>query len=153
MRATFAPPCKIGRGPPSIKRGNGIGNSAVEIAISKMGDLRILSVKGKLRLQNWRVIDKHLDALLGHGACWVALDLSGAALSDEAALDSLAHSARKFQAHRAHLLIQSESDTLREGLRAAFAGTDWDDCIFADRRSLEESLRGREPLAPFGKLN
>jgi len=153
MPTGIAPPRKIGRGPPSIKRGKGIGNQAVEIAISKMGDLRILSVKGSLRLQHWRVIDKHLDALLGHGAYWVALDLSGASLGDEAALESLSDNARKFQARQAHLLIQSESASLREALRAAFAGIVPDDCIFADRPSLEESLRSRVPSAPFGKLN
>jgi hypothetical protein len=125
----------------------------VEIAISKMGDLRILSVKGSLRLQHWRVIDKHLDALLGHGAYWVALDLSGASLGDEAALESLSHNARKFLAQRAHLLIQSDSAFLREALRSAFAGIDPDGFIFADRPSLEASLRGRVPLAPIGKLN
>jgi anti-anti-sigma regulatory factor len=153
MPTGIAPPRKIGRGPPLIERGKGIGNQAVEIAISKMGDLRILSVKGSLRLQHWRVIDKHLDALLEHGADWVALDLSGASLGDDAALESLSHNARKFQARRAHLLIQSGSASLREALRSAFAGIDPNDVIFADRPSLEAGLRGRVPLAPIGKLN
>jgi hypothetical protein len=125
----------------------------MEIAIAKMGELRILSVKGNLRLQHWRVIDKHLDSLLGHGARWVALDLSGAALSHESALESIARNARKFRERQARLLIQSDSAALREALRAPSAGIDADGCIFADRPSLEESLRGREPFAASGKLD
>lgn len=127
----------------------------MEIAISKMGGLRILSVKGNLRLQHWRVIDKHLDAMLGHGADWVAVDLSEATLNGEDALESLARNARKYRDRQARLLIQSESADLREALRTAFAGADPDGCIFADRRSLEERVRGREPSSPgaFGKLN
>src|SRR3954470_18970274 len=144
LHATFAPPRKMVRG---------IGNQAVEIAISKMGALRILSVKGNLRLQHWRVIDKHLDALLGHGASWVALDLSGATVSDEAASESLAQSAQRFRERRARLLIQSESASLRESLRAAFGGTGREECVFADRRALQESLRAPDPSAPSGKLN
>lgn len=125
----------------------------MEIAISKMGDLRILSVKGSLRLQHWRVIDKHLDALLENGAQRVALDLSGASLADQAVLESIARNARKFQARQARLLIQSESASLREILRSAFAGIDREECVFADRPSLEASLQGRAPSAPLGKLN
>jgi anti-anti-sigma regulatory factor len=116
----------------------------MEIAISKMGDLRILSVKGNLRLQHWRVIDKHLDALLGHGAGWVAVDLSGATVSIDAALESLARNARKFRERQAHLLIQSGSASLRETLKAALAGTHPGEHIFPDRPSLEESVRGSD---------
>jgi anti-anti-sigma regulatory factor len=125
----------------------------VEIAISKMGDLRILSVKGNLRLQHWKVIGKHLDALLGNGASGVALDLCGATLAGQAALESLAENARKFQARQARLWILSESASLRDALRSAFAGIDREERVFADRPSLEASLRGRAPSAPLGKLN
>ncbi len=148
----MAPPRKIGRGR-SRSGAAGIGNLAVEIAISKMGGLRILSVKGNLRLQHWRVIDKHLDALLENGAQRVALDLSGATLGDQAAPESIARNARKFQARQARLLIQSGSASLREALRSAFAGIDREECVFADRPSLEAGLQGRAPSAPLGKLN
>jgi hypothetical protein len=125
----------------------------MEIAISKLGDLRILSVKGNLRLQHWRVIDKHLDALLAHGTNWVALDLSEATLNTEAGIESLALRAREFRERQAHLLIQSDSASLRDSLQASLRATGPGDCIFADRRSLEESLRGLGPLAPSVKLD
>jgi len=149
----FPPRGKIAWKPWPIAPGERDWNPAMEIGISKMGALRILSVKGNLRLQHWRVIDKHLDALLAHGASWVALDLSEATLNSEAGIESLVLRAREFSQRQAHLLIQSDSAFLREALQASLAATGPGDCVFADRRSLEESLRGRASSAPSVKLD
>ena len=52
----------------------------MEISIEKKVDLQILGVKGKIRLQNWRLLDKHLDTMLDNGCRRVAMNLSGVSL-------------------------------------------------------------------------
>jgi anti-anti-sigma regulatory factor len=121
----------------------------MEIAIAKKGGMRVLAVKGNLRLQHWRVIDKHLDALLGQGARWVVLDLSGANLIGDAALGALFHCARRFLVHDANLLLLAIEPRLRETLRNS-AGTELAERVFPDWRSLEEWAQGRGCPFPDG---
>ena len=115
----------------------------MEIGISKKGELRILTLKGNLRLQHWRVIGKHLDLLLAQGARWVALDLSGANLIDEAGLACLRIEARKFRERDANLLLivsLSALETLHASSSVADLG---EDRVFSDWGGLEGSLQGR----------
>jgi len=117
----------------------------MEIGISKRGELRILTLKGNLRLQHWRVIGKHLDLLLAQGARWVALDLSGANLIDEAGMACLRIEARKFRGRDANLLLIVSPSAL-ESLQASNSVADLgEDRVFADWGGLEGSLRSRGP--------
>jgi len=112
----------------------------MEIGISKKGDLQILTVKGKIRLQNWRVLDKHLDTMLGNGCRWVAMDLSGVTLICSTGIGSIMHNVRKFQEHEANLLLLSTGPYVQElfqmfGCDAYLGGT-----IYSEWPSMEKRL-------------
>ena len=113
----------------------------MEIGISKKGDLRILTLKGNLHLQHWRVIDKHLEAMLAAGARRVALDLSGVTLLEASGIAALLLSARKFRDRKAVLLLVAGDPSLREAVREAVLASGYmaegDECLFPDWSALE----------------
>ncbi|HKP96211.1 MAG TPA: STAS domain-containing protein [Fibrobacteria bacterium] len=115
----------------------------MEIGISKKGDLQVLSVKGKIRLQNWRVLDKHLDTMLGNGGRWVVMDLSEVTLICSTGIGALMHNVRKFREHEASLLLVASSAYMQEIFRTfgwdAFMG----ESAFADWRALEKRLHSQ----------
>ena len=113
----------------------------MEISISKKGALRILSVKGNLRLQHWRVIDKHLDVMLGQGARWVVMDLREATLIGESAYNCLALNVRKFGERQTQMLLLIASPGVQEALRAIGRETDLAENLYADWDSLEARLK------------
>jgi anti-anti-sigma regulatory factor len=84
----------------------------MEIGISKKGELRILTARGNLRLQQLRVLGKHLDVLLESGARKVVLDLTAAALPGGDGLAALARSARKFRERGAELTLAAAPSVL-----------------------------------------
>ena len=86
----------------------------MEISISRKGQLQVLGVKGKIRLQNWRVLDKHLETMLGNGARWVAMDLSEVTLICSTGIGSIMHNVRKFQDGDANLLLVAASPYMQE---------------------------------------
>jgi anti-anti-sigma regulatory factor len=104
----------------------------MEIGISKKGDLRVLALKGNLRLQHWRVIDKHLEAMLVSGARRVALDLSGVTLLEESGIATLLKGTRKFRDRESELLLVAGGPSIREALRVSGRMADLDGCLFAD---------------------
>lgn len=126
--------------------GDPAGN--MEIAFSRKGELRILSLKGNLRLQQWRVIDKHLEALLASGARWVALDLSGAALVASEGVACLRRSLERFRERGANLLLVSDTAPLREAFRPPTGGAGGEDVLFADWPGLEARLQGAGAARP-----
>lgn len=115
----------------------------MEIGIAKKGDLRILSIKGNLRLQHWRVIEKHLHVLLDQGARWVVVDLREAILLGESGYDCLAHNMRKFSERQAQMLLLTASPGVQEALRATGRETDLAENLCADWASLEARLKTR----------
>jgi anti-anti-sigma factor len=112
----------------------------MEIGISKKGDLQILTVKGKIRLQNWRVLDKHLDTMLENGSRWVAMDLSGITLICSTGIGALMHNVRKFQEHESSLLLLSTTPYIQELFQLFGCETYLGDSIFTDWRALEKRL-------------
>jgi anti-anti-sigma factor len=115
----------------------------MEIGISKKGDLQILSVKGKIRLQNWRVLDKHLETMLDNGNRWVAMDLSDVTLICSTGIGSVLHNIRKFQAQDASLMLVATSPYMQElfqifGCEPLLGGY-----LFADWRALEMRLNSQ----------
>jgi anti-anti-sigma regulatory factor len=115
----------------------------MEIAISKKGGLRVLTVKGNLRLQHWRVIGKHLEALLGQGARWVALDLPDAASISETGLACLHDAARAYRERDANLMALIANPAAREAARASRSFPGLGDCLFADWGELEGRLQAQ----------
>lgn len=115
----------------------------MEISISRKGDLQVLGVKGKIRLQNWRVVDKHLETLLGNGARWVAMDLSEVTLICSTGIGSIMHNVRKFQDRDANLLLVAASPYMQE-LFQVFGCEPWlGHNLFADWRALQARLQSQ----------
>lgn len=112
----------------------------MEISIEKKGDLQILSVKGKTRLQNWRVLDKHLDKMLDNGCRWVAMDLSGVSLICSTGIGAVMHNVRKFQEHESTLMLVATTPYIQELFRMFGCETFISDSIFSDWRTLEKRL-------------
>jgi anti-anti-sigma factor len=121
----------------------------MEIGITKRGDLQILSVKGKIRLQNWRVLDKHLETMLANGARWVAMDLSQVTLICSTGIGSIMHNIRKFRERESTLLLVATTEYM-QGLFQAFGCEPiLGDSIFTEWRALEKRL-GSQGLALTG---
>ena len=115
----------------------------MEISISRKGELQVLGVKGKIRLQNWRVLDKHLETMLGNGAHWVAMDLSEVTLICSTGIGSILHNVRKFQNGDANLLLVAASPYMQD-LFQDFGCEPWlGHNLFADWRALEERLNSQ----------
>lgn len=113
----------------------------MEINISKRGDLQVLSVKGKIRLQNWRVLDKHLETLLAKGCRWLAMDLTGVSLICSTGMGSILDNVRKFQDERGALMLVCVDGAMREVLQNFGCKAFQDESFFTDWKTLEERLR------------
>jgi anti-anti-sigma factor len=115
----------------------------MEIGISKKGDLQILTVKGKIRLQHWRVLDKHLETMRANGGRWVALDLSHVTLICSTGIGAIMHNIRKFQESEASLMLVAASPYMQELLPTFGWETFIGESIFTDWRSLEKRLQSQ----------
>ncbi len=115
----------------------------MEIGISKKGDLQILSVKGKIRLQNWRVLDKHLDTMLENGHRWVVMDVSEVSLICSTGIGAIMHNVRKFQDQEANLMLVSTSAYMQEVFQIFGCDAYLGDSIYMDWRSLEKRLQSQ----------
>ncbi len=116
---------------------------AMEIQFIKKGDLQILQVKGKIRLQSWRVLDKHLETLLTKGFRWVALDLSGVDLICSTGIGAIMHNVRKFQNQESSLLLVSSSPYVQDLFQIFGCETYIGDNIFLNWPTLEKRLRSQ----------
>ncbi|MDB5104729.1 MAG: hypothetical protein JWP91_2418 [Fibrobacteres bacterium] len=115
----------------------------MEISISKIGDLQILGVKGKIRLQNWRVLDKHLETMLVNGNRWVAMDLSEVSLICSTGIGSIMHNVRKFQEHESNLLLVATTPYMQDLFEMFGCEAYLGDHIFSDWRALEKRLHSQ----------
>jgi anti-anti-sigma factor len=113
----------------------------MEIGIRKSGDLRLLSLAGKIHLPQWRVICKHLDSLLEQGARRVVVALTGVTFLSEAALSALPEMAGKFRVNGADLLVLADGPGLAEIFRQSGCADSLGECFFSDRETLGRHLR------------
>lgn len=113
----------------------------MEIGISKDGDVSVMTLKGRLRAQHWRVIDKHVDALLDRGARRIVMDLSGVTFMDASGFASIRDHVRKAGNRDAGFMVLADSDYLREAFRSAEGGSAWDGLLYLERGALEKRLR------------
>ena len=86
----------------------------MEIGLVRKGDLQVLTVKGRIRLQSWRVVDKHLDAMLEKGCRQLILDVSEVTLICSTGVGALFHNIKKFQDRRSRLLLFAAKPYMRE---------------------------------------
>ena len=115
----------------------------MEINLAKKGDLQILSVKGKIRVQSWRVLDKHLESLLTKGCRWVALDLGQVSLMCSTGVGSIMHNVRKFEAQECTLMLISSSEYVQELFNLFGCSAALEDNIFPDWEALEKRLKSQ----------
>jgi anti-anti-sigma factor len=115
----------------------------MEIGISRKGELQILSVKGRIHLQNWRVLDKHLETMLRNGVRWLAMDLSEVTLICSTGVGAVMHNVRKFRDRDASLMLVAESAYIQElfqifGCEPIMGGS-----VFNDWGALEKRLNSQ----------
>jgi anti-anti-sigma factor len=93
----------------------------MEIGLNRIGDIQVLSLKGSIRLQHWRVVDRHLEAMLEKGCRNLVLDLSEVTLLCTAGLGEIFHNVKRFRDRDGRLLLLSDSPNIR-GLLESFGG-------------------------------
>lgn len=104
----------------------------MEISLTHKGDLHVLSVKGKIRLQNWRVLDKHLENLLAKDCRWLAMDLSGVTLICSTGIGSILVNVKRFHESGGGLLLVCNSAYMQDVLRTCGCGAFQDRNFFRD---------------------
>lgn len=105
--------------------------------------MQVLTVKGRIRLQNWRVVDKHLDSMLEKGCRNLVLDLSEVTLICSTGLGALFHNVKKFRDHDGRLLLLSSTPYV-QGLLETFGGEPFlEEHFFADWTAVERRLGPR----------
>ncbi len=115
----------------------------MEINISRKGDLQVLGVKGKIRLQNWRVLDKHLETMLDNGVRWVAMDLSDVSLICSTGIGSILHNVRKFQEQDGNLMVVATTPYMQELFQIFGCEPLLGDNLFSDWPTLEKRLQSQ----------
>jgi anti-anti-sigma factor len=93
----------------------------MEIGLHRVGDIQVLSLKGSIRLQHWRVVDKHLEAMLEKGCRNLVLDLSEVTLLCTAGLGEIFHNVKRFRDQESRLFLLSATPYVR-GLLETFGG-------------------------------
>jgi anti-anti-sigma factor len=129
--------------PEARKPSPGPGTASMEIGLSKRGDLLTLTVKGKIRLQNWRVLDKHLETLLAKGCKCLVMDLSGVTLFCSAGVGAILHNIKKFQDLDRRLLLFSTSPLASEIFQVFGSDPPLIDKIYRDKDSLDAALQAQ----------
>ena len=110
----------------------------MEIGLSKRGDMHILAVKGKIRLQNWRVVDKHLETLLAKGGKCLVMDLSEVTLICSTGVGAILHHIQRFRKQNSRLVLYSTSPQVQEIFRVFGYG---EEGCFPDWDSLTSKLK------------
>ena len=114
----------------------------MEIGLSRKGDLQILTLKGNLRLQNWRVVDKHLDSILEKGCRRLVVDLTEVTLICSTGVGALFHNVKKFRDHQGHLLLYAANPYMH-GVLETFSGEAFlADHVVQDWSAVEDRLSG-----------
>ena len=121
----------------------------MEIGLSKKGDVQILTVKGRIRLENWRVVDKHLDTMLEKGCNRLVVDLSEVTLICSTGVGALFHNVKKFRDHQGWLMLLSATPYVQD-LLETFGGEPFvNESVFPDWTAVEKRLISKDPPAPL----
>ena len=115
----------------------------MEIAISKKGDLHILAIKGKIRLQNWRIVNKHLETLLAKSPKCLVMDLNEVTLICSTGVGAILHNIEKFKERNCRLVIHSTAPVVQEIFQVFGCNGAVADTLFPDWDSLATRLRAQ----------
>lgn len=86
----------------------------MEIGLARKGNVQVLTLKGRIRREHWKVIDKHLDALLAKGCRCLVIDLDGVEELCTAGLGALFGNMKKFRDRDGRLLLIAGEPRLRK---------------------------------------
>lgn len=112
----------------------------MEIGLSKIGNVQVLTVKGRIRHQNWMVVDKHLETMLEKGCKDLVVDLSEVTLICTTGIGALFHNVKKFQDRKGRLMLLSATPYVHQ-LLETFGGEPFlTENVFPDWRAVEKRL-------------
>jgi anti-anti-sigma factor len=120
----------------------------MQIGIRKKGDIHVLTMKGKIRPENWRTIDRHIQAILEKGCRNLVVDMSGITLLCGIGIIALLNCAGKLRERQGSLLLLAETPYALQLLESAPAGSLPAGNIFTDRQKLEQRLEAGKSSAP-----
>lgn len=112
----------------------------MEIGLTRKGDLQVLTVKGRIHLQNWRVVDKHLDSMLEKGCKLLVVDLSEVTLICSTGLGALMHNVLKFKDRRSRLMLLSATPYVQQLLETFGTEPFLSDHVFPDWSAVEKVM-------------
>jgi anti-anti-sigma factor len=92
----------------------------VIIKFDKVEGLDVLAVKGKIHLQNWRVLDKHLETLKAKGCRRLIMDLSSVTLICSTGIATLLQNLKRFQEDGGEGLMLVCTDKTMQEILATF---------------------------------
>jgi anti-anti-sigma factor len=115
----------------------------MEIGLSRKGEMHLLSVKGNIRLQSWKVLDKHMDTLLAKGCTCLVIDLSEVPLLCSVGVGAILHNIGKFRQLGRRLLLLSTSPLILETFVVFGKDACPEENLFRDWESLETTLRAQ----------
>lgn len=116
----------------------------MEIGLSRKGDLQVLTVRGNLRLQSWRVVDKHLDAILEKGCRKLVVDLTEVTLICSTGLGALFHNVKKFRDRKGRLLLFAAKPYIQEVLETFGGETFLAEHVVEDWQAVDDRLSGMQ---------
>jgi anti-anti-sigma factor len=116
----------------------------MEIGFSLKGDLQVLTIKGSLRLQNWKVVDKHLDSILEKGCRKLVVDMTGVSLICSSGVGALFQNIKKFRDHQGRLLLFAANPYMHGVLEAYGGGPFLAEHVVQDWQAVADRLSGAE---------
>jgi anti-anti-sigma factor len=112
----------------------------MEIGIVRKGAAHVLSLKGRIRPENWRTVERHIDALLGKGCRALVLEMDGITFLCSAGLGALMGLTRRFKEQGCRLMLLSGAAPVRDLLEAACGPAFLARNVFADWAQIERLL-------------
>lgn len=114
----------------------------MEIGIVRKGAAHVLSLKGRIRPEHWRTVERHLEALLEKGCRELVLEMDGITFLCSSSLDALVGLTRRFGEQGCRLLLLSGAAPVRDLLEAACGPAFLARNVFADWARLDSLLEG-----------
>jgi anti-anti-sigma factor len=112
----------------------------MEIGIVRRGAAHVLTLKGRIRPENWRTVERHIEALLEKGCRELVLELDGITFLCSAGLGALTGLTRLFAEQGRRLSLLSGTAPVRDLLEAACGPAFLARYVFADWELLESLL-------------
>jgi anti-anti-sigma factor len=117
----------------------------MEIGIERKGAAHVLTLKGRIRPENWRIVERHIEALLEKGCRQLVLEMDGVTFLCSAGPGALMGLARRFGELEGRLMLLAGTPAVRNLLEGACGSAFLARHVLADRSQLERRLEGLAP--------